>query len=448
MKKGLIVIENIKSSVLLKVIILMICCALILKKAIIYIILIFVNLILSQKHNVILCYISLCILLEMFIFFVALIMVLISIILDKIMKMLKDKVLGKNHEKSINYTFLRVWFIKFYADIDLLSEWIKFNLGKVKIGESSKKSMIKIVDYFTLENIIQKVLSIVKFFFRFSVKHVIVACVAIYVLYGAEIVNTLIKINIIPIINTFSKMDFNKFNNVLILILFAIHSKQKVDVHLEIRKERLKHLYGMEEKLIYILMDVNYELEKNIEVFINQKHNILIFGAENISKKDCRIENGNVEFKERLKISNTVFDIFNFFEKMDNEFDRLLKLDEDLKESGLNYTNIFMVDREVMINKLTYFYVSGQTNFDYIKTKLLCRESMEKWYRNFFIKSNQNKNYNENEVFKIVCNASKELDLKLKDALQMQVYLKIYQHQLMRRFEKLYNISKLDINHK
>ena len=107
-----------------------------------------------------------------------------------------------------------------------------------------------------------------------------------------------------------------------------------------------------------------------------------------------------------------------------------------------------MVDREVMINKLTYFYVPGQTNFDYIKTKLLCRESMEKWYRNFFIKSNQNKNYNENEVFKIVCNASKELDLKLKDALQMQVYLKIYQHQLMRRFEKLYNISKLDINHK
>lgn len=138
---------------------------------------------------------------------------------------------------------------------------------------------------------------------------------------------------------------------------------------------------------------------------------------------------------------------------MKEEFKQLEELDKEFKESSLSYSNIPWIDRHEMLTKTVRFWMPGVTSIERDKMQCFCKSSMENWYKNWFeppigeMEGKQDKIYLSEERTKdIILDASGILALELIRAFWLELYIKKYIRKLEKRFTKLNNFSKYNLN--
>lgn len=408
--------------------------------------------------NAVISYLELCIIFVVIWIVFAMIMAILVTVVEKIMDLIKSSILGKNHERSLQYNTFQVWLLKVSADVNILILWIKFNICGVRVSGETDISMVNKAKIFTMESIICFMKSCLRFFFDCSIVHLVFAVYVIYIYYFQLIRDYFISFCEFFKTNTFSvseAIDYFKLISIMFLLGYLLLDvRHKATVYSEIRTERFKELLQMEEKLLNILKSINYALETNIDVIVDRKAYILKDGAKELTGKDCHIYDGKIEYEDKKYEDNfgqedTYFQLRNLIE-MNEEFDSLSKLNEEFKTSTLSYSNIYLIDHETMLTKLIHFYFPGRENFEYKKMQLFCKSSMEKWFERRFIKSiiygDEKKYYTEQQANKVILDSSKALDFELEYAFELEVYLKRYEKKMTKRFKKINKFSRFNVN--
>ncbi len=406
--------------------------------------------------NAIVSYLAICIVFVVIRILVAVIMFILVTVVEKIMETLEKLLLGKNHERSLQYNIFQVWFLKVHADVNILIFWIKFNICGVRYSGETDFSMVKKAKVFTVESIINFAKKCFRFFFNCSIVHLLFASYVIYIYYFQLIRDYFVSFNGFLITNVFSVSDaidlFELISIIFLLGYIFLDVRHKAIGYSEIRMERFKELFQMEEKLLNILRNINFALETNIDVIVERKPNILQGGAKNLTGKDCHIYDGNIEYEDKKNWNNfpqddPYFELRNLIE-MNKEFNKLDKLNKQFKKSSLSYSNIFLIDHKTMLTKLIHFYFPGQENFEYKKMQLFCKSSMEKWFERHFIKpiiyKDEKKYYTEERANKVILDASDTLDFELMNAFELEVYLKRYEKKMIKRFKKINKFSRFN----
>lgn len=408
--------------------------------------------------NAIISYLELCIIFVVIWIVFAVIMAILVTVVEKIMDLLKNLILGKSHERSLRYNTFQVWFLKMSADFNISIFWIKFNICGVRISGETDFSMVKKAKVFTMESIIYFIKNCMRFFFDYSILHLVFAIYVIYIYYFQLIQDYFIrfveyfKTNVLSVSDA---IDFFELISIIFLLGYIfLDVRHKATGYLEIRTERFKELFQMEEKLLNILRNINYALETNIDVIVDRKPYILQDGAKELTGKECYIYDGKIEYEDKKHWNNfrqddTYFQLRNLIE-MNEEFDSLSELNEEFKKSSLRYSNIYLIDHETMLTKLIHFYFPGRENFEYKKTQLFCKSSMEKWFERRFIKpiahGAEKKYYTEEQANEVILDASYALDFELMHALELEVYLRRYEKKMIKRFKKINKFSRFNIN--
>lgn len=408
--------------------------------------------------NAVISYLELCILFFVIWIVIAVIMAILVTVVEKIGDLLKNLILGKSHEQSLRYNTFQVWFLKVSADVNILIFWIKFNICGVRTSGETDFSMVKKAKVFTMESIICFMKNCLRFFFDYSIVHLVFAVYVVYIYYFQLIQGYYLSFFEFLKTNAFSVSDaidfFELISIIFLLGYIFLDVRHKVTGYSEIRMERFKELFQMEEKLLNILRNINYALETNIDVIVDRKPYILQDGAKELTGKDCYIYDGKIEYEDKKYRNNfrqddTYFQLQNLIE-MKEEFDILSKLSEEFKKSSLSYSNIYLIDHETMLTKLIHFYFPGRENFEYKKMQLFCKSSMEKWFERRFIKSiiygDEKKYYTEEQANKVILDASNALDFELENAFELEVYLKQYEKKMIKRFKKINKFSRFNIN--
>ena len=408
--------------------------------------------------NAVISYLELCILFVVIWIVIAVIMAILVTAVEKILDLLKSLILGKSHERSLRYNTFQVWFLKMSADVNILIFWIKFNICGVRTSGETDFSMVKKAKVFTMESIICFMKNCLRFFFDCSILHLVFAVYVVYIHYFQLIQDYFIsfvesfKTNVLSVSDA---IDFFELISIIFLLGYIfLDVRHKATGYLEIRTERFKELFQMEEKLLNILRNINYALETNIEVIVDRKPYILQDGAKELTGKECHIYDGKIEYEDKKHWNNfrqddTYFQLRNLIE-MNEEFDSLSKLNEEFKKSTLSYSNIYLIDHETMLTKLIHFYFPGREDFEYKKMQLFCKSSMEEWFERRFIKSiiyeDGKKYYKEEQANKVILDASNALDFGLERAFELEVYLKRYEKKMIKRFKKINKFSRFNIN--
>lgn len=408
--------------------------------------------------NAVISYLELCVLFIVIWFVMAVIMAILVTIVENVGEVLKKRILGENHDRSLLYNIFQVWFLKVSADVNILLFWIRFYICGVRTSRETEFSMVKKAKFFTLESVISLVKNCLGFFFECSVLHIVFASYVIFVYYSRSIYGYFmvfcepLKLKGVSISDA---IEFFELISIIFLLGYIVLDvRHKATGYSEIRTERFKELYQMEEKILNILRNINYALETNIDVIADRKPYILQAGAKNLTGKDCHIYDGKIEYEDRkfwdsCHRDDKYFQLRNLIE-MNEEFDRLGKLNEEFKKSSLSYSNIYLIDHETMLTKLIHFYFPGRENFEYKKMQLFCKSSMEKWFERRFIKpiihGDEKKYFTEDQANNVILDASSELDFELMHALELEVYLKRYEKKMIKRFKKINKFSKFNIN--
>lgn len=408
--------------------------------------------------NAVISYLELCITFVAIWIMIAVIMGILVIAVEKIGNLLEKLVFGKDHERSLKYDTFQVWFLKVSADVNILISWIKFDICGVRTSGETDFSMVKKAKVFTMGSIIHFMKSCLSFFFCCSILHLVLAVYVVYIYYFPLIKDYFIRFCEFLKTNVFSvsdAIDFFELISIIFLLGYIFFDvRHKATGYSEIRRERFKKLFQMEENLLNILKNINYALETNIDVIVDRKSYILKAGAENLTGKDCYICNRKIEYEDRKYFNNfhqgdIYFQLQNLVE-MNKEFDSLSKLNEQFKKSSLSYSNIYLIDHETMLTKLVHLYFPGQENFEYKKMQLFCKSSMETWFAMCFIRpimdKDEKKYYTEEQANKEVLEVSKDLDYELMHAFELEVYLHRYEKMMIKRFKKINRFSRLDIN--
>lgn len=408
--------------------------------------------------NAVISYLELCIIFVVIWILIAVIMAILVTVVEKIGDLLKSLILGKSHERSLRYSTFQVWFLKVSADVNILIFWIRFNICGVRTSGETDFSMVKKAKVFTMESIIYFVKNCLRFFFDCSILHLVFAVYVVYIYYFQLIQDYFIRFCEFLKTNEFSVSDaidfFELISIIFLLGYIFLDVRHKATGYSEIRRERFKELFQMEEKLLNILRNINYALETNIDVIVDRKPYILQVGAEDLTGKDCYIYNGKIEYEDKKYWNNchqydTYFQLRNLVE-MNEEFDRLSELNEQFKKSSLSYSNIYLIDHETMLTKLIHFYFPGRENFEYKKMQLFCKSSMERWFERLFIKpiiyGDEKKYYIEEQANEVILDASEALDYELMHALELEVYLRRYEKKMIKRFKKINRFSRFNIN--
>ena len=399
--------------------------------------------------NAVISYLELCIIFVVIWIVFAVIMAILVTVVEKIMDLLKRLILGKSHERSLRYNTFQVWFLKVSADVNILIFWIKFYICGVRTSGETDISMVKKAKVFTMDSIICFVKSCLRFFFDCSIVHLVFAVYVVYIYYFQLIQDYFVNFY------DFLKLNFFEFVSIIFLLGYIfLDVKHRATGYSEIRTERFKELFQMEEKLLNILRNINYALETNIDVIVDRKPYILQAGAKNLTGKDCYIYDKKIEYKDKkywdsMHQDDTYFQLRDLIE-MNEEFDSLSELNEEFKKSSLSYSNIYLIDHETMLTKLIHFYFPGRENFEYKKTQLFCKSSMEKWFERRFIKptahGDEKKYYTEEQANEVILDASCALDFELMHALELEVYLRRYEKKMIKRFKKINKFSRFNIN--
>lgn len=408
--------------------------------------------------NAVISYLELCVLFIVIWFVMAVIMAILVTIVENVGEVLKKRILGKNHDRSLRYNVFQVWFLKVSADVNILLFWIRFYICGVRTSRETEFSMVKKAKVFTLESIICFIKNCLRFFFDCSIVHLVFAVYVVYIYYFQLIKDCFISFCDFLKTNVFSVSGaidvFELISIIFLLGYIFLDVRHKATGYLEIRMERFKELFQMEEKLLNILRNINYALETNIDVIVDRKPYILQAGAMHLTGKECHIYDGKIEYEDKKYWNNchqddTYFQLRNLVE-MNEEFDSLSELDEEFKKSSLSYSNIYLIAHESMLTKLIHFYFPGRENFEYKKMQLFCKSSMEKWFERRFIKpiihGDEEKYFTEDQANNVILDASSELDFELMHALELEVYLKRYEKKMIKRFKKINKFSKFNIN--
>ena len=411
-----------------------------------------------REFNTIIFYLLLCLL-----FVIAhVILTIMSIFLIECVKRCMDKmdviILGKNHQKSLKYKSITLWFIKCKADILFFCDWIKFDVLKIGYSIREQDTLIKYIRRFSLENMVYIVRNITRFFFSFTIIHLFLGGIVIYTYYKKDIVSICERIKNVMVQNEIKPSQFVEIFEILTILCLLgyiiLDFRHKTNAYSDLRMERFKELVQMEEKLLNILSGISYSLKKNIEVIAERKWLILINGASELSGKKCCLDNTNLVFSDKKNFDfyelNDGIHQLSYLDNMEEEFQKLSKLEEELKKSSLCYSNIYLVDHQAMLTRNVHFWIPGIDNTEYMKMKFFCRSSMEKWYTNIFITPTENikgdkRCFSESETTEKVLGESAMLDYELMRAFWLELHMKKYEKKMIKRFKRLNNFSRFQL---
>ena len=368
---------------------------------------------------------------------VAIVFGIIVAIIEQVLKLLQRVLFGEKHEKSLQYSTFQVWFLKVEADVNEVIFWIKYKVCGITYSEGTKSSMLKKAKLFTLETMVNFLKKIFKKIYGGLGIHILFAVYAICIYY----------LNWIQDI-------FKRFSGFLTTYTYIILDiRHKASGYLEIRMERFKELFQLEERLLYVLKKINNALEKNLNLIVDKKQYILQDGAENLTGEICRINGSNILYENKESMHNFFYrdrySQLQDFEEMNEEFNELKEINEEFMKSSLSRLNIFWIDHNAMLTKFHDLYLPGQQNFEYKKMKLFCKSSMKKWFKNHFIEQTKCDNegiyYSEEEAKQVVLGASEMLDYELMNAFELEVHLKRYVKKMEKRFRKINTFSKFNL---
>lgn len=374
------------------------------------------------------------------------------------------KKIFKFDTKLIEYSFVTVWFIKMRADVEYFLDWLNFVVVKsfTIIGYSSNESLslAEKVKMFSLDNILQFTISIFKYIFSFKWIHVIIAIMTVYFNYIQEIVT--LWNNILVSLSALSKVDVGGILDIfqLLIIVFTIiyigiDVRHKIIGYESLREERFKELFLLEEKMLRIMQRMSYELGKNIEVLIRTKYSILMDGASVLlNGNNCYWRDGHLkidEYRYGTYLNNKINNTITQFVDMDNDFSALKELNEEFKESSLSKSNVYFIDHQAMLTRLTHFWWIGvDENVRYKKMLFLSQKSMNEWFNNWFIKEAEenlkiNTNLSKEEVEEIIIGASTIIDYELQEAFKLEMHLRRYERKMIKRIKKINSFSRFFI---
>lgn len=388
-------------------------------------------------------------------FFILILIKLFEVFLNKISVI----ILGKQHQKSLKYKGFQIWFIKCKSDITFFFDWIRLDALKVRYSFGENDTVVKQVRMLSIENLISVIVNCFKFFFSITVMHLILGIITIFMYYENEVRKILeslgeaIKQYNITMSQILDAFEFLTIIFLLGYIFFDV--RHKANGYLELRTERFKELIQMEEKLLSILGNIIYSLEKNIEIITDRKQFILQNGASELCGKICYIYQNNIEFEEkRAFYYGCHYDSFSQLselKEMKEEFQKLSELEEEFQKSSLSYSNIYLIDHQAMLTRVAQFWIPGLEDEEYKKMEFFCQSSMREWFENRFIKPTQyDKNkityYSELRAREEILDASFILDYELMRAFELELYFKKYERKIIKRFKKINKFSRFNLN--
>ncbi len=409
--------------------------------------------------NAVLFYLALCFLFVIALAIFTTMMVIVIGCLEGCVNRIDGIILGKKHQKSLEYQGITLWYIKCKADISYFLDWVRFDILKVRYSFREDATKIKWVRKLSLENIISMAKNIIRFFFSATIVHLILGLVSLYVYYKTDIllvceslVGTILQSGITP-------SQFLDIFEVLVVlcslgyIVFDI--RHKANGYFELRAERFKELVQMEEKLLNILRGISCSLEKNIDIIAERKCFILQNGASELSGKQCYLNKTKIEFEDKNKFGYWYSDDrmreFSNLDDMKVEFQKLSKLEEEFKKSALSRSNIYLIDHQTMLTRVAHFWIPGIDDKEYKRMEFFCKSSMEEWYKNWFIKPVEDNNgevryYSESQTTREIFDASAMLDYELVRAFLLELYLKKYERKMIKRIKRINKFSRFNLN--
>lgn len=373
---------------------------------------------------------------------------------DKIAEVLLKKRLHRN----LDYTFAKLWLIKYKAEGIYFISCLKEALD-VWETYAKERNLSDWVRFFSIENLIVTAKKIFFFFFDTTILHLLVAMITLYAYFYDNIRNIYesIKSNIMQYDITISNVidGFELFTILFLLLYVVFDIRHKANGYSELRAERFKKLVQMEEKLLIVMSEMYYMLQKNMDHIVKYKRFILQCGALELSGKECYFQKTKFEFsnlkKERLQKDDCICNHLTELDDMELSFKKLSELENEFKTSSLDGLNIYFVDREAMLTKLVRFWTPESGDTKYMKMKLFCRSSMEQWYINCFIKptesiSGEKNYYTESMTIEKVLEESALLDYELERAFLLEMYMKKYIRKMSRRLRKINKFSRFNLN--
>lgn len=409
--------------------------------------------------NAVFFYLVLCVLVVIAIMVITVIMVLVIEGLECCINRIDGIILGKKHQKSLEYQGITLWYIKCKADILYFLYWIRFDVLKVRYSFGENDTKIKWVRRLSVENIITMTKNVIKFFFDVTIVHFILGLISLYIylkkdilLVGERLVDTILQSEVTP--SQFLEM-FEIFTVLCLLGYVIFDIRHKANGYSELRAERFKELVQMEEKLLDILGGISYSLKKNIDIIAERKCFILQSGASELSGKRCYIDKRNIEFVDKNKYGywypDDMMRQLSNLDDMKEEFQKLSELEEEFKKSALSRSNIYLIDHQTMLTKVVHFWIPGIDDKEYKRMEYFCKSSMEEWYKNRFIKPVENAGgevsyYSESQVKNQIFDASAMLDYELTRAFWLELYLKKYERKMIKRLKWINKFSRFNFN--
>lgn len=409
--------------------------------------------------NAVLFYLALCLLFVITLTIFTIMMVIVIECLEGCINRIDGIILGKKHQKSLKYQGITLWYIKCKADISYFLDWIRFDILKVRYLFEEDATRIKWVRKLSLENIISMAKDVIKFFFSATTVHLILGLISLYVFYKTDILfiyESLVDTILQSGITTSQFLEMFEVLVIFCLLRYIIFDiRHKANGYSELRVERFKELVQMEEKLLNILVRISCSLEKNIDTIAERKCFILQSGASELSGKQCYIDKTKIEFKDKNKFGywnsdDRMYQLSNL-DDMKEEFQKLSELEEEFKKSVLSRLNIDWIDHQTMLTRVIHFWIPGIDDKEYKRMEFFCKSSMEKWYKNRFIKQIEMDNgevryYSESQTIKEILDVSTMLDYELTRAFWLELYLKKYERKMIKRFKRINKFSRFNLN--
>lgn len=411
--------------------------------------------------NAVILYCLICLLFSVVVDIFKICVYIICNLLENIITKIDKIIMGGYNEKSLKYGFITLWFLKFEADTEYFIDWIRYDIVKTYTVISSidieDRTILYWAKKFSIDRFFRLICKIRKYFFSATFKHFLIIILVLFYMCRQKIehlaTNFWFSINL-PKFNSGNILEMIELITILIAAFYIILDiKYKVSASFSLREERFKSLVLLEEKLLGIIQEMLYSLEKNIEVLCAKKSIILSKGATELSGKQCYLDKNNIELCEEKEYWMDNFssrDIFEDFDDLQKEFTQLRELNEEFKESSLNFSNIYLVDYKTMLTRVGEFWNIWSSDEEYEKMKFIGKNSMQRWYHNFFMKrvhefDGEKSYYSDEQTIQALYDASSMLDYDLKRAFILKLYLRRYERKMTKRLKKIHKFSRLHI---
>ena len=204
--------------------------------------------------DVIICYFEIFLIYVVMRELVAIVFGIIVAIIEQVLKLLQRVLFGEKHEKSLQYSTFQVWFLKVEADVNEVIFWIKYKVCGITYSEDTELSMLKKAKLFTLETMVNFLKKIFKKIYGGLGMHILFAVYAICIYYLNWIQDIFKRFSGFLTTYTFSASNaidlFELISIILIIGYIILDVRHKANGYLEIRMERFKELFQLEETFI------------------------------------------------------------------------------------------------------------------------------------------------------------------------------------------------------